>query len=293
MVSVESGIAQQTITMTGTSRCRTFRSSDRKVSVSDSALASGELARPEGAQPNRSGRPRQGPVPAARSSSVCRTTPTTPSSRTTRGVQRADGGFNVKAEEAILNVNLAQACAKGRSFAIGAHRALRRPGHGHAEPAGAAVVTGRDARLYAGDLTDGGHLGRRHRQGQSLAVGILGGDQRLDRKTRARRRRRRRGRHAGSGATASTSPTASARWPASTGTCGPSRWPAPSPRPRTTSPRTRPRPRRRRAPRRASRCPARRRRRPGPPAAAAAPARLEYPKTGLAVAGGDEYKMQT
>ena len=98
----------------------------------------------------------------------------------------ADGGFNMKAEQAILAVNLVQAGGEGGKLAIGGSVAyngitsdtLARLGAG-------AIVTGRDARLYAGDLeTDVNWVGG-IAKGETIGVGIAVGINNLDRKTHA------------------------------------------------------------------------------------------------------------
>ena len=59
----------------------------------------------------------------------------------------------MKAEEALLNVNLAQAWAKGGGFAIGGTLIYAgQTSDTLAQLGSEAVVTGREARLYAGNL---------------------------------------------------------------------------------------------------------------------------------------------
>ena len=97
-----------------------------------------------------------------------------------------DGGFNMKAEEALFHIDLVQSGASGGKFAIAGSIAyigqtsdtLVQIGH-------TAQITGRDARLYAGDLTTqitwvGGIA-----KGEGLGLGISVAINNLDRKTRA------------------------------------------------------------------------------------------------------------
>jgi hypothetical protein len=97
-----------------------------------------------------------------------------------------DGGFNMKAEEALFHIDLVQSGASGGKFAIAGSIAyigqtsdtLVQVGH-------TAEITGRDARLYAGDLTTqitwvGGIA-----KGEGLGLGISVAINNLDRKTRA------------------------------------------------------------------------------------------------------------
>ncbi|HLL17179.1 MAG TPA: hypothetical protein VK439_00205, partial [Rubrivivax sp.] len=97
-----------------------------------------------------------------------------------------DGGFNMKAEEAILNVNLAQSWANGKSFAIGGTVLYSgQTSDTLAQLGAAATVTGRDARLYAGDLTTNVTWAGGIAKGEALGVGISVAINDLDRKTRA------------------------------------------------------------------------------------------------------------
>jgi hypothetical protein len=98
----------------------------------------------------------------------------------------ADGGFNMKAEEALLNVNLAQSAAKGGTLVIGGtvlytgqtSDTLVRLGS-------AATVTGRNARLYAGDLTTHANWAGGIAVGESIGAGISVSVNNISRQTRA------------------------------------------------------------------------------------------------------------
>ncbi|HUU34053.1 MAG TPA: hypothetical protein VMW48_08300, partial [Vicinamibacterales bacterium] len=98
----------------------------------------------------------------------------------------ADGGFNMKAEEALLNVNLAQSFAKGETFAIGGTVLYSgQTSDTLARLGSTAVVTGREARIYAGDLTTTATWAGGIAKGESLGVGISVAVNDLHRQTRA------------------------------------------------------------------------------------------------------------
>ncbi|KAA5541791.1 hypothetical protein FYK55_16405 [Roseiconus nitratireducens] len=64
-----------------------------------------------------------------------------------------DGGFNIKAEEAMFVVNLTQSGAKADTFALGGSVAYTKQTSDTLAKLGeSAIVTGRNVRVYAGDL---------------------------------------------------------------------------------------------------------------------------------------------
>jgi hypothetical protein len=97
-----------------------------------------------------------------------------------------DGGFNMKAEEALLNVNLAQSAAKGGTFAIGGTVLYAGQTSDTLVQLGAAAfVTGRDARLYAGALGTTATWAGGIATGEALGIGISVAINDIDRTTRA------------------------------------------------------------------------------------------------------------
>ena len=92
----------------------------------------------------------------------------------------------MKAEEALLNVNLAQAWAKGGGFAFGGTFLYAgQTSDTKAQLGSKAVVTGREARLYAGDLTTNVSWAGGIASGESLGMGISVAVNDIDRTTQA------------------------------------------------------------------------------------------------------------
>ncbi len=97
-----------------------------------------------------------------------------------------DGGFNMKAEEALLNVNLAQAWAKGGGFAFGGtFLYVGQTSDTLAQLGNEAVVTGREARLYAGDLTTTVSWAGGIAKGESIGMGVSVAVNNINRTTQA------------------------------------------------------------------------------------------------------------
>ncbi|MEO7134919.1 MAG: calcium-binding protein, partial [Vicinamibacterales bacterium] len=97
-----------------------------------------------------------------------------------------DGGFNMKAEQAVFTINLTQAGASGGKLAIGGSVTYNGLTNDTLAQLGAAsIVTGRDARLYAGDLENDINWVGGIAKGGSVGVGIAVGINNLDRTTRA------------------------------------------------------------------------------------------------------------
>ncbi|MCR9293765.1 MAG: hypothetical protein NXI32_13655, partial [bacterium] len=98
----------------------------------------------------------------------------------------ADGGFNMKAEEAQFVINLTQAGATGGETAVGGSVAYA--GHDSetlAQLGSQASVTGRDVRIYAGDLTTNANWVGGIAVGNGVGAGIAIAINDLKRKTRA------------------------------------------------------------------------------------------------------------
>jgi hypothetical protein len=97
-----------------------------------------------------------------------------------------DGGFNMKAEQAQLNVQMAQSAAKGGDFGIaGSVLYNGQTSHTLAQLGAAALVSGREARLYAGNLDTTVTLAGGVAKGEALGVGISVGINNVDRTTLA------------------------------------------------------------------------------------------------------------
>ena len=98
----------------------------------------------------------------------------------------ADGGFNMKAEEAIFAINLTQAGASSGKLAIaGSVAYVGLTSDTLAQLGSGAVVTGRDARIYAGDLESQINWVGGIAKGDNVGVGIAVAINNFDRKTRA------------------------------------------------------------------------------------------------------------
>ncbi|MCB1998993.1 MAG: LEPR-XLL domain-containing protein, partial [Rhodoferax sp.] len=98
----------------------------------------------------------------------------------------ADGGFNMKAEEAMLNVNLVQSGASGGDFVLAGSIATTVHHSDTLVQLGATTrVTGRDARLYAGDLTTNVNWVGGIATGETLGIGFSIAVNEFNRKTRA------------------------------------------------------------------------------------------------------------
>ncbi|MGF1522702.1 MAG: DUF4347 domain-containing protein [Leptolyngbyaceae cyanobacterium] len=84
----------------------------------------------------------------------------------------ADGGFNMKAEEAILNANLAQAGAKGENFALGGTFSyFEQTSDTLIQLADGVLVTGRNINLYGGGLSTHVNWAGGIARGESVGVG--------------------------------------------------------------------------------------------------------------------------
>ena len=119
-----------------------------------------------------------------------------------------DGGFNMKAEEAMFHIDLVQSGASGGKFAIAGSVAYVGQDSDTLVQLGAtARVTGRDARLYAGDLTTQVTWVGGIAKGEGLGVGISVAINDLDRTTRRSSAIPRRSTSSGTAATSSPSIT--------------------------------------------------------------------------------------
>ena len=82
-----------------------------------------------------------------------------------------DGGFNLKAEEAIFEINLTQAGASAGKLAIGGSVAYVGVTNDTLAQLGSeAIVTGRDVRMSATDFESRDQLGRRRRHGRKTSA---------------------------------------------------------------------------------------------------------------------------
>ncbi|MBW8892489.1 MAG: hypothetical protein JF617_10165, partial [Burkholderiales bacterium] len=98
----------------------------------------------------------------------------------------ADGGLDIKAKEAILNVNLAQSFAKGKTFAIGGTVLYAgQTSDTLAQLGSEAEVTGRNVEITADDQTTTATWAGGIAKGESVGVGISVAVNDIDRKTRA------------------------------------------------------------------------------------------------------------
>ncbi|MBS3951841.1 MAG: LEPR-XLL domain-containing protein, partial [Methylomicrobium sp.] len=98
----------------------------------------------------------------------------------------ADGGFNMKAEEALFNIHLAQSAGKGGGFAVaGSVVYAGQDSDTLVQVGDTAEITGRDMRLYAGDLTTTASWAGGVAVGDGVGVGFSLAINDFDRKTRA------------------------------------------------------------------------------------------------------------
>ncbi|PKO62430.1 MAG: hypothetical protein CVU23_11895, partial [Betaproteobacteria bacterium HGW-Betaproteobacteria-17] len=98
----------------------------------------------------------------------------------------ADGGFNMKAEQAVSQVNLVQAGGEGGKLAISGSVAYNGITSDTLAQLGAgAFVTGRDVRLYAGDLETNVNWVGGIAKGETTGVGIAVAINNLNRQTQA------------------------------------------------------------------------------------------------------------
>ena len=145
-----------------------------------------EVQGPDLAEPGRH-RGLQGRLRRRRSTSASRRTrPTRSSSDGAKVYSGFDGGFNMKAEEAIFHIDLVQSGATGGEFAIAGSVAYIGQDSDTLVRLGAtAMVTGRDVRLYAGNLTTQVTWVGAITMGEGVGVGISVAINDLDRTTRA------------------------------------------------------------------------------------------------------------
>ncbi len=98
----------------------------------------------------------------------------------------ASGGFNMKAEEAIADFSLNQAGAQSGQYAFaGTFAYAQQDSDTLVRLSNDAIVTGRNAVLYAGNLETKVTLSGGVAQGQNLGFGVSIGVNNIDRRTRA------------------------------------------------------------------------------------------------------------
>lgn len=98
----------------------------------------------------------------------------------------ADGGFNIKAREMLLNVNLAQSYAKGGTFVIGGTILyVEQISDTLAQLGSKAHVTGRDVRLLALDQSTVATWAGGIARGEAIGIGIAVAINNFNRTTRA------------------------------------------------------------------------------------------------------------
>jgi hypothetical protein len=182
VVSIESGIVQQTITMTGIFSLPDLPSidpSDKNITKKNLAKFVGDLD-PNGTEGGRAGAGGSFFISVAndRSHAVVEDGAMIYSG--------ADGGFNIKAREALLNVNLAQAYAKGGTLVIGGTVLYNgQTTDTLARLGSTAFVTGRDARIYAIDQSTVATWAGGIAKGEAIGVGISVAINDFSRTTRA------------------------------------------------------------------------------------------------------------
>ena len=188
VVSVESLIAQQTITMTGNFSLPDLPSIDPtdKAKTKKNFSKFGSTLSPTG---NESMAGTGGERGGAGGSIFISVADDTSHAIVEDGAwvySGADGGFNIKAREMLLNVNLAQSYAKGGTLAIGGTVLyVGQTSDTLAQLGSQALVTGRDVRLLALDQSTVATWAGGIAKGEAVGIGISVAINNFDRTTRA------------------------------------------------------------------------------------------------------------
>ncbi len=188
VVSVESLIAQQTITMTGNFSLPDLPSIDPtdKNKTKKNFSKFGSTLNPKGDESMAGTSGERGGAGGSFFISVAHDTSHAIVEDGTWIHSGADGGFNIKAREMLLNVNLAQSYAKGGTFVIGGTVLyVEQVSDTLAQLGSQAHVTGRDVRLIALDQSTVATWAGGIAKGEAVGIGISVAINNFNRTTRA------------------------------------------------------------------------------------------------------------